>query len=345
MFAYIIRRLLMLPLIMFGVTLLAFSMIWSLGPDVLFMSYVTNPKILNIVPETKERLIRKYGLDDPLPIAYYKWLGNMAKGDWGYSFTTRDFIYDAIMERLPKTLELVFFSITFIILLGIAVGTGAAKNYGTFKDDIINGISIVGWSIPEFIMGLIVFTVILNVFHWFPKGPVSPESYYIIKSPEWHTYTNSVLIDSILNLQPKVFLDGLINLIEPTLTLVIMWGAYVIRMTRASIIEVMHFDYIRTARSKGLKESTVLKKHARRNALIPITTVSGNVLVQLIGGVVVVEAVFNRPGIGNMMAKAGRLLDHITVVSCALVLCIFVVVINIIVDITYSYFNPRVRLY
>lgn len=345
MFAYIVRRLLILPLIIFCVTLLAFSMIWSLGPDVLFMSYVTNPRVLNIVPETKERLIRKYGLDDPLPVAYFKWLKNLAKGDWGYSFSTRDFIYNAIMERLPKTLELVLFSIVFIIMLGITIGTAAAKRYGTLSDDLINGFSIVGWSIPEFIMGLIIFVVVLNLFGWFPKGTVSPESYYILKSPEWKTYTNSVLIDSIINLKPKVFLDALLNLLEPVLTLVVMWGAYVVRMTRASIIEVMHFDYIRTARSKGLKESTVLKKHARRNALIPVTTVSGNVLLQLIGGVVVVEALFNRPGIGNMMAKAGRLLDHITVVSCAFVLCIFVVIINIIVDITYSYFDPRVRLY
>lgn len=195
----------MLPLIIFGVTLLAFSMIWSLGPDVLFMSYVTNPKILNIVPETKERLIRKHGLDDPLPVAYLKWLRNLAKGDWGYSFTTRDFIYNAIIERLPKTLELVLFSIVFIIMLGITVGTAAAKRYGTVSDDIINGVSVVGWSIPEFIMGLIIFVVILNLFGWFPKGSVSPESYYILKSPEWNTYTNSVIIDSLLNLKPKVF--------------------------------------------------------------------------------------------------------------------------------------------
>ena len=334
-----------MPLIIFGVTLLAFSMIWSLGPQTLVMSYVTNPRVLQIVPETEERLIEKYGLDDPLPIAYFKWLRNLVKGDWGYSFTTRDFIYNSIIERLPKTLELVLFSIVFIILLGITVGTTAARRYGTVSDDIINAVSVVGWSIPEFIMGLIIFVVVLNVFHWFPKGPVSPESYYIIKSPEWNTYTNSVIIDSILNFKPKVLLDGLINLIEPALTLVVMWGAYVIRMTRASIIEVMHNDYIRTARSKGLKESKVLKKHARRNALIPITTVSGNVLVQLIGGVVVVEALFDRPGIGNMMVTAGRQLDHITVVSCAFVLCIFVVVINIIVDIVYSYFDPRVRLY
>lgn len=345
MFAYIVRRLIILPLILFGVTLLAFSMLWSLGPDVLFTAYISKPKILNIVPETKERIIQKYGLDDPLPVAYYKWIKNILKGDWGYSFTSRELIFDAITKRLPKTLELIIFSVTFIIILGITVGTVSAKLYGTFTDDFINGISIVGWSIPEFIMGLIIFSVVLNLFNWFPRGSISPDIYEIIRSPEWHTYTNSLIIDGILNFNPKVLLDGFLNLIEPTMTLVIMWGSYIIRMTRATIIEVMHLDYIKTARSKGLKERTVLKKHARRNALIPIITVSGNVFVQLIGGVVVVEALFDRPGIGNLMARAGSSLDHVTVVSCAFVLCIFVVFINLFIDVAYSYFDPRVKLF
>ncbi|MCD6159294.1 MAG: ABC transporter permease [Thermotogae bacterium] len=344
MLNYVIRRLFLLPLVLLGVTLIAFSMIWVLGPEVLVSAYIQNPRALDKTPDTYERLVAKYGLDQPLIIRYWKWLQNILKGDWGYSLVAKDKVAIAISHRLAPTLELTVISGVIIILLGVWLGTFMAGKYGSWFDKITSVISMIGWSIPEFITGLLVFLIFLKLFNWIPVGLASAETYDIVNSSQWHAYTHSLIIDSMLNGNFTVLGNALLNLIEPVLTLIIMWTCYIMRITRTSIIEIMHLDYIRTARAKGLEEKKVLKKHARRNALISVVTISGNVFVYLLAGAVIVESIFNRPGLGRFIAAASARKDFISVIATTFYIGIIAVLMNLVVDIIYTVIDPRVRL-
>jgi len=197
---------------------------------------------------------------------------------------------------------------------------------------------------PDFVFGLLILLLFYTVLGWFPPGYLSYESEAILRSAEWHKYTNMATIDSILNLNFSVFVDAFRHLIGPILTIAYLWWAYVLRITRSSMLEVLKKDYIRTARAKGLAENVVINKHARKNALIPVVTVAGGMLVSLLAGVVIVESVFNRPGIGRFTADAATQLDYFSILGSALVFSVILVLVNLIVDISYAFIDPRIRL-
>jgi len=341
--AYIIRRLLILPIILLGITLIIFSMIWMLGPDRLLASYIKSPEALK-TPDAKERLIAKYGLDQPIPTQYLKWLGNILKGDFGYSNIAKKPVQEAIAERLPYTLELAMWAIIPVIVGGIWLGVISGTHHNQPLDHGIRIFSLIGWSMPDFVFGLLILLLFYTVLGWFPPGYLSYESEAILRSAEWHKYTNMATIDSILNLNFSVFVDAFRHLIGPILTIAYLWWAYVLRITRSSMLEVLKKDYIRTARAKGLAENVVINKHARKNALIPVVTVAGGMLVSLLAGVVIVESVFNRPGIGRFTADAATQLDYFSILGSALVFSVILVLVNLIVDISYAFIDPRIRL-
>ena len=343
MTAYIIRRLLILPIILLGITLIIFSMIWMLGPDRLLASYIKSPEALK-TPDAKERLIAKYGLDQPIPTQYLKWLGNILKGDFGYSNIAKKPVQEAIAERLPYTLELAMWAIIPVIVGGIWLGVISGTHHNQPLDHGIRIFSLIGWSMPDFVFGLLILLLFYTVLGWFPPGYLSYESEAILRSAEWHKYTNMATIDSILNLNFSVFVDAFRHLIGPILTIAYLWWAYVLRITRSSMLEVLKKDYIRTARAKGLAENVVINKHARKNALIPVVTVAGGMLVSLLAGVVIVESVFNRPGIGRFTADAATQLDYFSILGSALVFSVILVLVNLIVDISYAFIDPRIRL-
>ena len=343
MTAYIIRRLLILPIILLGITLIIFSMIWMLGPDRLLASYIKSPEALK-TPDAKERLIAKYGLDQPIPTQYLKWLGNILKGDFGYSNIAKKPVQEAIAERLPYTLELAMWAIIPVIVGGIWLGVISGTHHNQPLDHGIRIFSLIGWSMPDFVFGLLILLLFYTVLGWFPPGYLSYESEAILRSAEWHKYTNMATIDSILNLNFGVFIDAFRHLIGPILTIAYLWWAYVLRITRSSMLEVLKKDYIRTARAKGLSENVVINKHARKNALIPVVTVAGGMLVSLLAGVVIVESVFNRPGLGRFTANAATQLDYFSILGSALVFSIILVLVNLIVDISYAFIDPRIRL-
>ena len=343
MTAYIIRRLLILPIILLGITLIIFSMIWMLGPDRLLASYIKSPEALK-TPDAKERLIAKYGLDQPIPAQYIKWLGNILKGDFGYSNIAKKPVQEAIAERIPYTLELAMWAIIPVIVGGIWLGVISGTHHNQPLDHGIRIFSLVGWSMPDFVFGLLILLLFYTILGWFPPGYLSYESEAILRSAEWHKYTNMATIDSILNLNFGVFIDAFRHLIGPILTIAYLWWAYVLRITRSSMLEVLKKDYIRTARAKGLSENVVINKHARKNALIPVVTVAGGMLVSLLAGVVIVESVFNRPGLGRFTANAATQLDYFSILGSALVFSIILVLVNLIVDISYAFIDPRIRL-
>jgi ABC-type dipeptide/oligopeptide/nickel transport system permease component len=341
--AYIIRRLLLMPLILIGVTLIIFSMIWALGPDRLLASYIKSPEALK-TPDAAERLIKKYGLDEPMPVQYLKWLGNILQGDFGYSMVGKKGVLPAMLERFPYTLELTIYAIIPVILVAIWLGVVSAVHQNKFIDQFIRVFALVGWSLPDFVFGLLLLLVFYSLLGWFPPGMVNTQFDLIMRSAEWNKITSMPTIDALLNGRFDIFVDALRHLILPVMTLAYLWWAYLLRITRSSMLEVLRKDYIRTARAKGVPENIVIQKHAKKNAMIPVLTVAGGSVIGLLGGTVFVETIFSRVGMGRFLADAATLLDYWSIIGGALFFSFIMVVGNLVVDVSYALVDPRIRL-
>ncbi|MDI3495623.1 MAG: peptide/nickel transport system permease protein, partial [Pseudothermotoga sp.] len=340
MTAYIIRRLLLLPLILFGISLIVFGMVQSLGSDRLLAAYV-NPGLLDkLTPNQLEKIKEKYGLTDPVVMRYLKWLKNTLSGDLGWSVVGKEPVKDAILNRLPWTVELALYSIIPVVFVGVWLGIIAAVNRDKFVDHFVRIFAVIGWSFPDFVFGLVVLMVFYSVLGWFPPGNLSFWAEAVVKSPEFNRYTSLITIDALLNGRFDVFVDALRHLIAPIMTLSWLWWAYLLRITRSSMLEVLTKEYIRTARAKGLAENVVIHKHARKNAMIPVVTVGGAMVIQLFAGTVIVEMVFNRTGMGSFTATAATQLDYASIMASTLFYSLILVVGNLIIDILYAAIDP-----
>ncbi|MCD6289837.1 MAG: ABC transporter permease [Anaerolineae bacterium] len=350
---YVIRRLLLVPVILFGVTILIFGVLQFLSPAERSALYVRD------IPKNERALdgiIRRYGLDKPIYVQYWRWLvgqrdpvtgkvvGGILRGDFGYSRTASEPAADLIKRRFPATLELALWSVIPIIGGGIWLGVVAAVNHNRSIDQVARVFSIVGYSFPTFVFGLLVLMIFYAHLHWFPPGRISDWAGRVISSPGFRTYTHLITIDALLNLRFDVFLDALRHLILPVITLAYLSWALLLRVTRSSMLEALRQDYITTARSKGLRERDVIRKHALPNALIPVATIGGLTVVGLLNGVVITETVFNYPGIGSAAARAALQLDVVTILAFTLFNGFILVIANLVVDILYAYIDPRVRL-
>ena len=332
-----------MPLILIGVTLIIFSMIWALGPDRLLASYVKSPEALK-TPDAAERLIRKYGLDQPMPVQYIKWLGNILQGDFGYSMVGKKGVLPSILERFPYTLELALYAVVPVILVAIWLGVVSAVHQNKFIDQFIRVFALVGWSLPDFVFGLLLLWVFYSVLGWFPPGIVNTQFDLVMRSADWKTITSMPTIDALLNGRIDIFVDALRHIFLPVITLAYLWWAYLLRITRSSMLEVLRKDYIRTARAKGVPENLVIKKHAKKNAMIPVLTVAGGSVIGLLGGTVFVETIFSRVGMGKFLAEAATLLDYWSIIGGALFFSLIMVLGNLVVDVSYALVDPRIRL-
>ena len=337
MTAYILRRLISVPLTVIGVTLIVFCVIWSLGPNVLLNAYMTGST--GRAPNAAERIIEKYGLDEPAITRYFIWISNTLRGDLGYSMAGRMDVSEAILQMLPSSLELIFLSLIPIVLIGSRLGLRAAMNPNGPVDSVFGFLSTVGWATPDFILGLLILTGGFVFFKWLPIGGLK-----LVAIKDWEDYTYSTLIDSILNGRIGIFFDQLVFLLEPVLTLFLVNSAYIYQISRAGALEVKHADYIRTARSKGLSEREIMLKHVRKNAMIPVLTVAGGSVIGLLGGTVFVETIFSRVGMGRFLADAATLLDYWSIIGGALFFSFIMVVGNLVVDVSYALVDPRIRL-
>jgi peptide/nickel transport system permease protein len=204
--------------------------------------------------------------------------------------------------------------------------------------------ALVGWSFPTFVFALLVLMIFYAKLGWFPPGRLSDWATRAVMSPEFHRYTKMNTFDALLNLRLDVFWDAMRHLVLPVITLCYIQWAMLLRLTRSSMLEALGQDFMTTARAKGLSERVVTNRHALPNALIPVVTVGGMTAVGLISGVVIVETVFNYPGMGSAAAAAAQSLDLLTVVSFTLFTAILLIVANLLIDITYAFLDPRVRL-
>ncbi|SDC03317.1 ABC transporter permease [Geotoga petraea] len=344
MTAYIIRRLLLLPLIIFGVTLIVFSMMQLLGTDKLVTAYIPQSQIDRMTDEQIESVKERYGLNDPLPLRYINWLGKTLSGDLGWSIVGKQPTLTAILQRVPYTIELALYAIVPIIFVGIWLGIKSAVNHNSFIDNFIRIFALVGYSLPDFVFGLIILMIFYGVLGWFPPGNLSLWADQAVSSDSFNTITHLISIDALLNGRFDIFWDALRHIIAPVITLAYLWWAFLLRITRSAMLEVMKKDYIRTARAKGLSEKVVINKHARRNALIPVTTVAGSMIIGLFIGTVFVETIFNRTGLGRFVADAATQLDYSSIMGSLLFYSMILVIGNLIIDILYAVIDPRIRL-
>jgi peptide/nickel transport system permease protein len=353
MTAYIIRRLLLVPLLLFGVTVLIFGMLQFLTPVERSALYVRD------IPKTEKALdgvIKKYGLDQPLYVQYWRWLvgtkdqitgernGGILFGDFGFSRVGSQPVASLIKQRFPNTLDLTLWAVAPVILVGIWLGIQAAVHHNGFIDQAGRIFSIVGASFPTFVFGLLMLMIFYSKLQWFPPGRLSDWANQVVLSGSFRSYTSLLTIDSLLNGRIDVFWDALKHMLMPILTLSYINWATFLRVTRSSMLETLRQEYITTARAKGLRENDVIFKHARPNAMITVVTLAGFTVVGLMGGVVITETVFDYPGIGKAAADAAAQLDVVTVLGFALFNGLILIIANLVVDIIYAVVDPRVRL-
>ncbi len=350
---YIIRRLLLVPVLLFGVTVIIFGLLQFLDPVARSALYVRDfPKNDKQI----QGIIIKYGLDKPIYVQYWVWLvgkvdkvsgereGGVLFGDFGYSRTASQPVIDIIKDRFPNTLDLTIWAVFPVLSVGIWLGVKAAVHQNGVIDQAARVFSIVGTSFPVFVFGLLMLMIFYAKMNWFPPGKMSDWVSLLINSGEFVRYTKLLTIDALLNGRLDVFWDALRHMILPILTLsYISWATFV-RVTRSSMLETLRMEYVVTARAKGLKEKDVINKHAKPNAMIPITTLAGFQVISLLGGVVITETVFNYPGIGQAAAQAAQNLDVVTVLGFAIFNGLILILANLVVDVMYGLIDPRVRL-
>ncbi len=257
------------------------------------------------------------GLDRPMIVQFGIWVGNMLTGDFGESFYYKRPVTSMIADRVWPTLALGTFTILIACLIALPLGTLAAYKQGTWIDRGIMGLSVIGFSVPVFVIGYIMIYFLAVKWDLFPVQGYQPVS--------------------------EGFGGFIYRLIMPSLALSVIFIALIARMTRTSVLEVLNEDYIRTARAKGLKESKVMTRHALRNAAVPIVTVIGIAIAVLIGGVVVTESVFVIPGLGTLTIDAIQGRDYPTVQALIMLFSAVYVLINLLIDLIYTILDPRIR--
>ena len=339
--AYIIRRLFLLIPVLFGVTLFIFGITMLFSPIERASLYVTSARQMSDIPQ----LIETYGLDRPFYVQYGTWISQVFHGNLGWSRVVGMPVWDAIWNFLPATLELAIFAAPLIVLIGIFLGTQAAAHKDRPIDHGTRVLSILGWSLPTFWLGLILIMLFYGYFRGLlPPGRLSIQTDMMIHAADFVRYTRINTIDAILNLNGTVLLDAIRHLILPIVTLTVVQMAFIMRLMRSSMLESLGKGYVLTARAKGLAERVVVNKHARRNALIPVITVSGYVFAGLANGVVITETIFTYKGIGWWAWQSAVRLDIASVLGFALFNAFLFVLVNLVVDVLYTRVDPRVRL-
>lgn len=294
-------------------------------------------------PDATEAQVANYrrerGLDQPVLVQYGRYLGALAQGDFGRSIVSRTPVLSDLARFVPATVELLIPSLFISVVFGFILGVAAAFYRGTWIDQVSRFLSLVGLSMPVFWLGLVMQLFFFRLLGWFPAGGRLAS---VLSPPP--TVTGFYTIDSLIAGRWDLFLSAMHHLVLPAIALSTLTLGIVARMTRSSLLDVMSSNYVRTARSKGLRERVVLWKHALRNALIPIITVIGLRLGQMFSGAVLTETVFAWPGVGRYAFTALRQLDFPVVMGFAVWATLIYAFVNLLVDISYTFVDPRVRL-
>lgn len=344
MTTYILRRLLLLPFVLLALSLLIFSLQMLLTPTQRLAAYVSGPEEIKGGAQNVAELIAKYGLDDPFVLQYGRWIGGIFSGNLGWSETARQPVSDALISLFPATFKLVILAFALSFVLSVWLGTRAGVNLNRWPDHIIRFVTILGWSFPTFVFGLIMLLVFYGALDWFPPGRLSQWALSEIRDTDFVRYTGMNTVDAALNGNGAIFLDAVRHLVAPVLTLTYVSIASMTRVMRTSMLETLRQDYVRTARAKGMPRRIVENHHARRNALLPVVTMAGMKLAAMMGGVVITETIFDYHGLGQFAANAAANLDFPAVLGFGLYFAIVLVTLNLLVDVIYPALDPRVKL-
>mgnify|MGYP000424460158 FL=1 len=338
MLNFVIRRLAQIPLVMFVLSVLVIGLTQLLTPEQRAAPYIRSEQQATRM----EAIIQQHGLRDPFPVQYARWAQNTLKGDLGFSRASGKDVVDTIKERFPNTLELTLLTALPILLFGIWMGTLAALHKDRFIDQAIRVFVTIGYSVPSFVMGIVLLAVGYAYLGWFPgAGQVDIMNQFAIG--DLKRYTGMLATDAALNGRWDITWDVIRHMMLPALTLISVLSASTVLLMRNNMLEVLTSDYVRTARSKGLAENVVNKKHARRNALLPIVTQGGLLVIGLLGGSIITETIFAYPGIGQWFIQSALQLDIAGVMGFTLLSALMVVVMSTAVDIIYGLVDPRVR--
>ena len=343
MIFYTIKRLALLPILLFLLSALVFSLVMFLGPYERLAVYIPEASTTNInVP--LDELITRYGLDRPFYVQYFEWLKGIFSGNLGWSPTARMPVGRAIRTYFPATVELMVLGGVIIFAGGIFLGTYSAPRHNQLPDQIIRVLTIFGVSIPSFIFGLLLLVFFYTLNGLFPPGRLSSWATDVVTSSSFVRFTGMNLVDSIINGRFDVFLNSIRHLVLPALAYSIPMLSTILRVMRSSLLEVLNQEYITTARAKGLKENIVIKKHGRRNALLPVITLGGVIVARMVGGAVIVGTVFNYHGMGFFIATARKSIDFPAILGSTLLVGIIIIVVNLIIDLLYTVLDPTVEL-
>lgn len=333
MIRFLVRRVLFSVVVLWGVTVITF-----------FLARVApgDPARLIAGPRANaEALVNVralYGLDQPLPAQYARYLADLLHGDLGMSFVTRRPVTADLATYLPATLELTGISLVLGALIGVGLGVVSAFRRGSIVDGVSRFVAIGGLSVPAFWLAMFLQLIIYSRLQLLPFGGRLDTG---MVAPPFHT--GFMTVDSLLAAQPETFVAALRHLILPVVTLSLAEIGLMARVVRTSVLETVGEDFVRTARAKGMTESRVIVRHTLRNALLPAVTVLGLEAALLAGGVFVVETVFAWPGIGRYAFDAIRATDYNAIMGVTVVIGVAYVTINLVVDVAYAALDPRIR--
>lgn len=317
MTAFVIRRLILALLTLLLVSLAVFFVMRLLPGDPLLIYMAQSMEFDNMSHEALDELRREFGLDKPVMVQYVHWISGVLRGDFGTSIFYREKVGKLMLERFPVTLHLGLLALLCSVSLGLAVGLIAAIRRGSWPDRILTPLTYLGVTVPVFWLGIILIYVFGLKLHWLPiAGYTSPWENF------WLSTRQSIM---------------------PVICLAVFSLASNARQMRSSMLEVIHQDYIRTAWAKGLSEGRIILKHAVKNSLIPVITLMGMGVSMVFGGSVIVETVFAIPGIGRLLVSSIFGQDYVVVQAIAFVIASIVLVVNLIVDISYAWLNPKIR--
>lgn len=313
---YLVRQLLYVVPSVIGISIVLFTLL-ALAPGDPFEELATNP---GIPPEVRANLRASFGLDDPIPVRYLRWLGAMVQGDWGFSFASRIDVDTLILQRIPVTLFVIGSSQVLALLIALPVGIYAATRPYSIFDQIASTLALMGFALPTFCTGLLLILVFSITLDWLPFVYRAD-----ISATGWRWYW-----------------EHFRQAIMPVAVLGLFQGASWTRYVRSAVLDVIRLDYVTTARSKGLAEHVVVMKHVVRNALIPVVTLVGLQLPAIFGGAIVTEQIFRVPGIGSLLISAILANDTPVIMAVTFVLSCLVILFNLLTDVLYGWLDPRI---
>ena len=317
MTTYILRRIIQAVIVLFIVTWIVFFVMRLLPGDPILIYVGQQSSVQAMPPEQIEALRHQYGLDDNLAVQYIKWIGGVLRGNFGQSIYYHEDVSRLLRERLPKTLYIGFVSLVFGSLIGILIGLWAGVRKGKWPDRIVTPLTYIGITIPVFWLGILLIFLFGLKLHWLPiSGYTSPFTDFILSTRQ---------------------------LVMPVICSSLFAIAANARQMRSSMLETISQDYIRTAWSKGLSERTIILKHALKNSLIPVITLVGMGVGMIFGGSVLIETIFAIPGVGRLMVSSIFGQDYVVVQGITLVISVSILLMNLLVDISYVWFDPRIR--